>query len=358
MSFLEETWAGNTMLQWILAGALVVAIPLVVRIVDAVLGRQARASESGAAQGWLAALADAIRRPAAMLLRFAGLRIIVHDVLAMPAWLRGWAEGAVYLGLMLGFGWLAASLATKAVDGYLTRSARDAGQKVDELLRPLFRGVTGGLVWVVVLVAGLDNAGYEVGALLAGLGVGGLALAMASKDLLADLLGGIYIMINRPFSIGDKIKYRDQWAVVLEFGLRTTTLRDFDINHKIVVPNGQFTNTAMVNISDHPGSMILMNIRLSLTNEIERVEHALALVQEILKGHSEVRYIWSKLDHFDDYAFTLRIHYDILEFKHRIRVKSEINLAIARAFQRNGIKFAAMPVRAMQAQAAESPFVG
>lgn len=356
MKFLEQAWAGNTMLQWILAGALLLAVPVVVKIVDALLARQARAGEG--AKGLLAGIAGEIRRPVALLLRFAGLGLILRDVLSLPAWLRGWAEGAVYLGLMLGVGWLASGLAIKAVDVYLARSARDAGQKVDDLLRPLFHGVAGGMTWMVILVVGLDNAGYEVGALLAGLGIGGLAIAMASKDLLSDLLGGIYIMINRPFAIGDKIKYKDQWAVVLEFGLRTTTLRDFDINHKIVVPNGQFTNTAMVNISDHPGSMILMNIRLSLTNDVERVAHALELVQEILKGHPEVRYIWSKLDHFDDYAFTLRIHYDILEFKHRIRVKSEINLAIARAFQAHGIKFAALPVRAMQAQAGDDPFVG
>lgn len=358
MKFLEETWAGNTMLQWIFAAVLLLAIPVVVRIVDALLARQARTGEGERPKGRLAGIAGEIRRPVALLLRFAGLRLIVHDVLTMPPWLRGWVEGAVYLGLMLGFGWLVSRLAIKAVDGYLARSARDAGQKVDDLLRPLFHGVAGGTTWLVVLVVALDNAGYEVSALLAGLGIGGLAIAMASKDLLSDILGGIYIMINRPFSIGDKIKYKEQWAVVLEFGLRTTTLRDFDINHKIVVPNGQFTNTAMVNISDHPGSMILMNIRLSLTNDVERIAHALELVQQILKSHSEVRYIWSKLDHFDDYAFTLRIHYDILEFKQRIRVKSEINLAIARAFQTHGIKFAALPVRAMQAQAADNPFVG
>lgn len=360
MQLLEEIWAGNTATRWIVAAATLAAIPVVVRVVDVTLGRQARTGADGPRARWLASLATAVRDPARALIRLAGLWLIVHEVLTLPAWLRPWVEGALYFGLMFACGWIGARLAEAAVDSYLVRAAERGPAQVDGLLRPLFRAAAVGFVWMVVLVLGLDNAGYEVGALLTGLGIGGLALAMASKDLLSDYLGGIYIMINRPFAVGDKILFKDKWAVVLEFGLRATTLRDFDINHKIIVPNGQFTSNAIVNISDHPGSMILMNIRLSLTNDVGRVAHALSLVQEVLQAHPEVRYIWSKLDHFDDYAFTLRIHYDVLEFKQRIRVKSEVNLAIARGFQAHGIKFAALPVRAMQAAAAEpdNAFVG
>lgn len=359
MQFLDETWAGNAASRWIVAAAILIAIPVVVRVVGAVLGRQERTAVAPRT-GWLGPLAAAVRDPTLALIRLAGAWLIVHVVLTLPAWLRPWVEGALYFGLMFGCGWLGARLAETAVGSYLARTAAHGPDQVDGLLRPLFRAVAVGFAWMVALVLGLDNAGYEVGALLTGLGIGGLALAMASKDLLSDYLGGIYIMINRPFAVGDKILFKDKWAVVLEFGLRTTTLRDFDINHKIVVPNGQFTSNAIVNISDHPGSMILMNIRLSLTNDVDRIAHALSLVQDVLKAHPEVRYIWSKLDHFDDYAFTLRIHYDILDFKQRIRVKSEVNLAIARGFQAHGIRFAALPVRAMQAAApaADSTFVG
>lgn len=354
MRFLDEVWAGNTISQWLAAAAILLAIPVVVRLVDALLARQAEAGRGSRR----APIVVAIRRPLSTMIRFAGLWLIVHGAVTLPARLVPWAEGLIYFGLLLGLGWMTARLAEKGAEAYLARISADAPQQVNGLLRPLFIAVASGLAWLVVLALGLDNAGYEIGAVLAGLGIGGLAIAMASKDILVDLLGGVYIMVNRPFAVGDKILFKDKFAVVLDFGLRTTTLQDFDVNHKIVVPNGQFTSNAIVNISAHPGSMIVMNIRLSLTNEADRVAQALALVQEILKGNPEVRYIWSKLDHFDDYAFTLRIHYDILEFKQRIRVKSEINLGIARAFQAHGIKFAAMPVRALTGATEASDFVG
>jgi MscS family membrane protein len=353
MNILEQTWGGNSFLRWGIAIGLLLMMPIVLKIADVLVSRQTKFKD-GLRGKWLSPLLQVMRKPLLNLIRFTFLWILVQEVIIIPSRIHGWLVTGIYLSVVLIGAWLAADLAEKVVD---IATATTKAESDNNLLRPIFRRFASIAACVVILIGGLDHGGYDVRAILAGLGIGGLAIAMASKDLLSDILGGLYIMINRPFAVGDRIIYKDKWAVVLEFGLRTTTLRDFDINHKIIVPNGQFTNYAMVNVSDHPGSMILMNIRLSLTNDIDKIAEALDLVQHILKNHSEVRYIWSKLDHFDDYAFTLRIHYDILEFKHRVRVKSEVNLAIAKAFQTHGIKFAAMPVRALQADASDNAFV-
>lgn len=350
MAFLSSNWHGNTVLRWLLAAGVFLLTPILVRIIGSILKRQTR---SGAGKGrWFPSIAEAVRRPIGALLWIASLWVICHELLTPPEWLGLWADRLLYMALLLALGWLLSHLANTGVESYLTRAAERSERPVDGLLAPLFRGGARILVWSVVLMLGLDNAGYKLSAVLGGLGLGGLAVAMAAKDLISDVLGGIAIMLNRPFAVGDKIVFKGQWATVLDFGLRTTTLQDFASNFKYVVPNSHFTHNEVTNISDHPGNMILMNIRLSLTHSADQIELALSLIQDILRGHSEIRYIWSKLDHFDDYAFTLRIHYDILEFRHRIRVKSEINLAIARAFQKHGIKFAAMPVRTIQDAAA------
>ena len=358
VNFLETTWMGNTFLRWIIAAVIVLAIPLVVQLVNAALGRPTKSGgDEPARVRWFYSIAAELRKPLALLVWIGGLWVIKREVLILPGWLRPWADRLIYVGLVIAVGRLLTRLADAGVDGYLAHAAERRGEKVDGLLTPLFRGGARFLVWSSVLVWGLDNAGYQLSAILGGLGLGGLAVAMAAKDLIADILGGATIMLNRPFTVGDKIMFKGQWAVVRSFGLRTTTLEDFSANYKVVVPNSYFISNEVTNISDHPGNMILMNIRLSLSTTADKLSLALSLVQDILKGHAEVRYIWSKLDHFDDYASTLRIHYDILEFRHRIRVKSEINLALVRAFQENGIKFAAMPVRAIADQEA-NPFLG
>lgn len=359
MNFLAKIWEGNTLLRWLIAALIILVIPLVVQVVNAALGQTAKAGGDAAGRGrGLASIAAGLRRPVAILVWVAGLWVIKHEVLTLPSWLIPWSDRLVYVGLVIGAGLLLSRLADAGVDGYLTRAAERGGGQIDGLLIPLLRGGARFLVWAMVLVWGLDNAGYQLSAILGGLGLGGLAVAMAAKDLIADILGGATIMLNRPFTVGDKIMFKGQWTIVRSFGLRTTTLEDFSANYKVVVPNSYFINNEVTNISDHPGNMILMNIRLSLTTSADQLVLALSLVQDILKGHAEIRYIWSKLDHFDEYASTLRIHYDILEFRHRIRVKSEINLAIVRAFQSHGIKFAAMPVQVIPSQEGANPLVG
>lgn len=358
MQILAATWENNTILQWGIAVGILLALPVMARAVGHILGRPAKRAGASGNRRILPQLAEAVRRPAGILIWIAGLWVIRYEVLTLPDWLRPWADRALYAGLTIGLGWLFARLAERGVDEYLARDAERQGGQVDGILNPLFRGGTRFIVWSVVLALGLDNAGFKLSAVLGGLGLGGLAIAMAAKDLISDILGGATILLNRPFAVGDKIMFKGQWATVRSFGLRTTLLEDFSTSFMYVVPNSHFTNNEVTNISAHPGSMILMNIRLSLGNSADQVAQALSLVQDILKGNAEVRYIWSKLDHFDDYAFTLRIHYDILEFRHRIRVKSEVNLAIARAFQGHGIKFAAMPVHALSEPAQECPFVG
>lgn len=206
MDMLQTIWGGNSVLRWMIAAAIALAIPVIVRVLLAMVGRPAAASDAGRRPSMRAA----IGAPLACLLWFAGLWLILHEVLISPVWLRVWSDRLIYFGFMLGCGWLLARVVERAVDGYFIRGAEAEEPQVNGLLHPLFRWLSRLVVWSAVLVLGLDNMGFEIGAILAGLGIGGLALAMAAKDLLTDILGGIYIMMNRPFKVGDKLLYKGE----------------------------------------------------------------------------------------------------------------------------------------------------
>ncbi|KPA08859.1 MscS Mechanosensitive ion channel [Candidatus Magnetomorum sp. HK-1] len=115
-------------------------------------------------------------------------------------------------------------------------------------------------------------------------------------------------------------------------------MEDFRYYYKIIVPNAHFVGNEIINISSHPGFAILMNIRLSLENEPEKIKLALEIIENIITNNNGARFIYIKHDHFDDYSYVLRIHYDILLFKERIKVKSDINIEIARQFHEKNIK--------------------
>ena len=87
----------------------------------------------------------------------------------------------------------------------------------------------------------MTNAGYDVGALLAGVGIGGLALAMAAKDFVANIFGGITIFVDKPFTVGDRVKVNGIDGVVKEIGIRSTRIQTLE-NRLVTIPNHQFTD--------------------------------------------------------------------------------------------------------------------
>ena len=199
------------------------------------------------------------------------------------------------------------------------------------------------LIWSTSFILTLDTMGFNTGAIVAGMGIGGIGIAMASQGVLADIFGGVTVMIMRLYKVGDLISFKENWYVVKEIGIRYTTLEDFSYNHRVSVPNAMISGVEIVNISSHPGFTILTNIRLATTNTADKIREAITLIEEVITANPAARFIWVKHDHFDDYSFVLRLHYDVRKFKERSKVETDINCEIVRRFQASGIKFTPLP---------------
>ena len=99
-------------------------------------------------------------------------------------------------------------------------------------------GEDGPLIWIIGIIVALNNAGYDVMALIAGLGIGGLALAMAAKDTVANVFGGFTIFTDRPFSMGDRIVISGFDGTVKEIGIRSTRLQTL-AGREVSIPNSK-----------------------------------------------------------------------------------------------------------------------
>ncbi|MDR0400812.1 MAG: mechanosensitive ion channel family protein [Treponema sp.] len=147
-------------------------------------------------------------------------------------------------------------------------------------IRPLLRKF---FKTVIVLIAGaliLRILGYNVSALLAGLGLGGAALALASKDTLANFFGSITVFVDRPFKLNDQIKIGAYDGVITEMGVRTSRLRTLE-NRIVIIPNSIFANTPIENISVVPDIRVVQNLNLLGDNGPDKIERALELLREI-----------------------------------------------------------------------------
>lgn len=152
---------------------------------------------------------------------------------------------------------------------------------LDDQVIPILR--KSGRVFLILfgMVLFVQNMGYSVGSLIASLGLGGAALALASKDTLANLFGSIVIFFDRPFQIGDWIEVEQIEGTVEDIGLRTIRIRTF-ANSVITVPNSFFTTSVINNWSRMEKRRIKMTIGLTYDTSTEQMEDVLKAIKSII----------------------------------------------------------------------------
>lgn len=182
------------------------------------------------------------------------------------------------------YAWLVIWAARRLVDGlckWWEEAAKKTETKLDDQLVPIVRQSTKVFLYIVGVVFILQNLGYSVMSLLAGFGIGGVALAMAGKDTVANVFGSIVIFFDKPFQIGDWIEVGKLEGTVEDVGLRTTRIRTF-ANSLITVPNAIFTTTAVNNWSKMKKRRIKMNVGVTYSSSPEKVHELVKRIREII----------------------------------------------------------------------------
>jgi len=242
--------------------------------------------------------------------------------------------------------WLIVWFATRLVDGlagWWEEKAAGTESKLDDQLVPIVRRSLKVFLYVIGAVLVLQNLGYSVSSLLAGLGIGGLAVAMASKDTVANLFGSVVIFLDKPFQIGDWIEVGDVEGTVEEIGLRTTRIRTF-ANSLITMPNASFTTVAVNNWSRMKKRRIKMTVGVTYSSSPEQIERLVARLREIIAADEHIHddfylvnfdsFGASSLDIFI-YCFTRTTNW--AEF---LQVKQDFMLRVMRAVAELGLEFA------------------
>lgn len=160
------------------------------------------------------------------------------------------------------------------------RAALQRAQFVDGLIRLLVDGVFRGAIFVLGVAMAMSQLGINITALLAGVGVAGIALGFAAQETVANMIAGFLIFWDRPFKIGDYITTEDQYGEVKEITLRTTRIRTLD-NTYVVIPNKQIIGDTLVNHSMYGETRVVVKIGIAYK---ERIAEARAVILEAIKG--------------------------------------------------------------------------
>ncbi len=196
-------------------------------------------------------------------------------------------------------------------------------------------------LWTVVLLLALDNFGINITALVAGLGVGGIAVALALQNILGDLFASMSILLDKPIVIGDFIVVDDLMGRVEHIGLKTTRLRSLG-GEQLVFSNSDLLRSRIRNYQRMEERRIVFNVGVVYQTSPEKLAAIPGMIEEIIKAQELARFDRSHFKAFGNFSLDFENVYYVNSPDYNIymNVQQGINLAIFRRFQEEGIEFA------------------
>lgn len=240
--------------------------------------------------------------------------------------------------------WIAYRLVDVA-DHWLRSLTSSTSSRMDDMLVPLVRkSLRVTVVILALLQVATSLSDKPVTSLIAGLGVGGLAVALAAQDTLKNFFGSLVILADKPFVLGDRIVVDGHDGPVEEVGFRSTRIRTMD-GHLVTIPNGEMANKTVLNIGKRPYIRRLSNIAITYDTPPAKVGRAVEIVREILKDHEGMRPEFPPRVYFNEfndaslniimiYWYHPPSYWDFLAFNERV------NQDILAKFNAEGIEFA------------------
>jgi MscS family membrane protein len=196
------------------------------------------------------------------------------------------------------------------------------------------------VVFVLVGITILQQFGLDVFSLITGLGIGGLAVALAAQETLGNLLGSVQILTDRPFTAGDFIRFNGIFGQVDEVGVRSTKLLT-GRGVKVIVPNKLLAESVVENCSTFVGLTVTFEVGLEYSTPAAELERASSAIKTIVRSQSGVdEDVLVHFLGFGAFSLDLRVTYYVTDLPRHLEIRHDINLAIKAKFDEAGWGFA------------------
>ena len=228
---------------------------------------------------------------------------------------------------------------------WLAKMATKTESKLDDMLVPIVRKSLRATIIILVLVQIAQTLSDKpITSIIAGLGIGGLAIALAAQDTIKNFFGSVILFIDKPFEIGNRIVIDGHDGPVEEVGLRSTKIRTLD-GHLVTIPNGELVNKSIQNIGKRPYIRRIANLTITYDTSPEKVERALAIVKDLLNNHEGMHEDFPPRIYFNDFnADSLNIlviyWYHPPDYWDCMAFTESFNKEVFRRFNEEGIDFA------------------
>ncbi|HYH46407.1 MAG TPA: mechanosensitive ion channel family protein, partial [Thermoanaerobaculia bacterium] len=212
------------------------------------------------------------------------------------------------------------------------------------------------VLWTVILLLALDNMGVDVTALVAGLGIGGVAVALALQNILGDLLASLSIVLDKPFVIGDTIQVDTFIGTVETIGLKTTHLRSLS-GEQLIFSNGDLLRSRIRNHKRMAERRVVLSFGVVYQTPVEKLARVPEIVREVVESREQLRFDRAHLMKMGESSLDFEAVWFVLSSDHRLHMdlQQSVLLDLLRRFEAEGIELA-YPTRTLIDQRSERSF--
>lgn len=332
--------SGNTVTHYVIAGILLVIALLARRIVTGLLFPALRKVAAKTTTTLDDKLFPALERPAAAFVMVVGIFAALRVLKLTPEADLFISYGSRVAFSLVVFWGLWRALA--ALLDHASEFARARSSTVASFM-PWIKKTLLTIFVVMGVLLTIQGLGYDVKAILAGLGIGGLAFALAAQDTLANIFGAIVVAIDQPFRIGEVVKIGQNVGIVEDIGLRSTRIRMID-KSLMIVPNKTVAAETITNLSRFTKRRFEQIISLTYSTKPEAMSAIVDEIRSIITSQPEVDKpgVMVFFRDFGQSSLDIWVVYEIPDpdFQKAIRVKQRVNLAILREVEARGLSFA------------------
>jgi small-conductance mechanosensitive channel len=247
----------------------------------------------------------------------------------------------VFIGFITLITYMAIAAGSILLTSLLQRTAASEGHQNNTTFLANLTVICKILLWVFGIFIVLSNAGVDITSLVAGLGISGIAVALALQNVLGDLFASFAIQFDKPFLVGDFIIIGDKMGVVERIGIKTTRIRALQ-GEEIVFANKELADAQIQNFKKMRERRVVFSIGVLYETPQEQLQEIPALLRNIVESQQAVRFDRAHFARFDHSALTYEIVYYVLsdDYTTYMDVQQQINFEILKAFSERGISIA------------------
>lgn len=338
---LDHLYFGNPLSHWLLAAGAFLVCFFVLPAIRLFVVARSRARADRETPTWISLVLLLITRTRRLFLAVVAF-YVAERFLVLPQRIEGLSTALIVLTF-----WIQAALWGVAAVEFALKQRQDrmiaAGELKQSGSMSVLLFVARVTIFALAVLLALDNLGVNITALVAGLGIGGIAIALAVQTVLGDLLASLSITLDKPFRVGDLLRFDDIEGVVEFIGVRSTRLRSIS-GEQVIIANADLLKTRIRNLGRMPERRMLFQLGVVYETPPERLAIVSDIVQRAVESVDGTRFEYCAFRTFGDSSLNFEVMYfvpnwDQARFRF-IQINDQVNRAIHGAFAAEGIGFA------------------